>query len=107
VREKLLNDHNCLPVFLTDELVSKYYNGFCNGVLWPLFHYVPLPMYKAGGERKFDTDLWEAYKEANQLFAEAVVSIYQPKTDLVIFLMMNMYLHEVYFLFSSNDFTNP
>lgn len=46
VREKLLNEHKCLPVFLTDDLVSKYYNGFCNGVLWPLFHYVPLPMYK-------------------------------------------------------------
>jgi len=83
VREKLLKDYNCLPVFLSDEIVTKYYSGFCNGVLWPLFHYVPLPMYKAGGERKFDTDQWEAYQTANQLFADAVVSIFNPKTDLI------------------------
>ena len=32
VREKLLKDHNCLPGFLSDELVIKYYNGFSNDV---------------------------------------------------------------------------
>jgi hypothetical protein len=34
-------------------------------------------MYKAGGEKKFDNKLWEAYKEANIKFAEVVSSIYQ------------------------------
>jgi len=83
LRRRLLEEHNCLPVFLSDDIIERYYNGFSNGVLWPLFHYVPLSMYKAGTERKFDTDLWEAYKEANIAFAEAVMSIYQPKTDLI------------------------
>jgi trehalose-6-phosphate synthase len=46
VRQRLLAEHSCLPVFISDALVDKYYNGFSNGVLWPLFHYVPLPMYK-------------------------------------------------------------
>jgi len=82
VREQLLSEYHALPVFLSDDLVDKYYNGFSNDVLWPLFHYVPLPMYKAGNERKFDTELWEAYKEANILFAEAVLSVYQ-KNDLI------------------------
>lgn len=55
-----------MPVYLEQELMDKYYNGFSNDVLWPLFHYVPLPMYKAGMEKKFDNGLWEAYKEANK-----------------------------------------
>jgi len=70
VRRRLLAEHNCLPVFLSADLAHKYYNEFSNGVLWPLFHYCPLPMYKAGGERKFDMDLWLAYCEANIAFAE-------------------------------------
>jgi trehalose 6-phosphate synthase/phosphatase len=61
---------SCVPVFLEEDLVDLYYNGFCNDVLWPLFHYVPLPMYKAGSEKKFDNALWEAYKTANARFAE-------------------------------------
>jgi Glycosyltransferase family 20 len=48
-----------------------------NDVLWPLFHYVPLPMYKAGGEKKFDSNLWEAYKEANNKFADVVSAAYK------------------------------
>lgn len=27
VREKLLREYNAVPVFLSDELVHKYYNG--------------------------------------------------------------------------------
>mmetsp|Transcript_20182 Transcript_20182/g.63481 ORF Transcript_20182/g.63481 Transcript_20182/m.63481 type:complete len:996 (+) Transcript_20182:205-3192(+) len=76
VAERLLREHGCYPVFLEAELVTRYYNGFCNDVLWPLFHYVPLPMYQAGAEKKFDASLWEAYKEANSKFADAVLEVY-------------------------------
>ena len=65
VAERLMREHGCYPVFLDAQLVDRYYNGFCNDVLWPLFHYVPLPAYQAGAEKKFDARLWEAYKEAN------------------------------------------
>ncbi|CAM9645716.1 unnamed protein product, partial [Chrysoparadoxa australica] len=33
---------------------------------------------QAGGEKKFDSSLWEAYKEANMIFAEVVCSFYEP-----------------------------
>lgn len=66
VRERLAKEHSSVPVFLEQDLMDKYYNGFSNDVLWPLFHYVPLPMYKPGMEKKFDNGLWEAYKEANK-----------------------------------------
>ncbi|KAH8069108.1 hypothetical protein JL720_12012 [Aureococcus anophagefferens] len=77
VAERLMREHGCFPVFLEPQLVENYYNGFCNDVLWPLFHYVPLPMYQAGAEKKFDAHLWDAYTEANRRFAEAVMEVYK------------------------------
>jgi trehalose 6-phosphate synthase/phosphatase len=56
---------------LTDDQVVRYYEGFSNGVLWPLFHYlldqVPLQVRD-----------WEPYVEVNELFAEVVAQHYQP-----------------------------
>src|SRR5574337_1309720 len=38
VARRLDEELGCAPVFLPDRLVRLYYNGFCNGTLWPLFH---------------------------------------------------------------------
>ena len=55
-----------LPVDLTPEEVSGYYEGFSNRVLWPLFHYlldhIPLEAMQ-----------WEVYRRVNARFADAVV----------------------------------
>mmetsp|Transcript_10631 Transcript_10631/g.40041 ORF Transcript_10631/g.40041 Transcript_10631/m.40041 type:complete len:1009 (-) Transcript_10631:187-3213(-) len=77
IKERLWKEYKCVPVFITDELAAKFYNGFSNDVLWPLFHYVPLPMYKGSGEKKFDPSLWTAYKEANEQFAKVVMHIHE------------------------------
>src|SRR5689334_4587961 len=29
------------PVFLPHHVRDKFYNGFCNDTIWPLFHYFP------------------------------------------------------------------
>jgi trehalose 6-phosphate synthase len=58
-----------------DALAEKYYNGFSNDILWPLLHYEP-------GNTPFDPDLWNSYKEANQLFA-AEVAKHAGENDLV------------------------
>ncbi|CDF33503.1 unnamed protein product [Chondrus crispus] len=73
---------NCYPVYLSAADANLYYNGFCNEVLWPLFHYVPLPIVSSDGERKFDFKYWDAYSKANHRFAEAVMQVYEPG-DLV------------------------
>lgn len=78
LRKRFWDELNCLPVFLNAEDADLYYNGFCNDVLWPLFHYVPLPIVSGEGDRKFDMKYWEAYSKANHMFADAVMSIYQP-----------------------------
>jgi len=82
VRRQLLQEHNCYPVFLTESHAEMYYNGFCNDILWPLFHYVPLPIVGMDGERKFDFKYWHAYATANHKFAEAVMQIFN-KNDRI------------------------
>ncbi len=78
LRDRFWEELNCVPVFMNAEEADLYYNGFCNDVLWPLFHYVPLPIVSTEGDRKFDFKYWEAYSKANHRFAEAIMAIYQP-----------------------------
>jgi trehalose 6-phosphate synthase/phosphatase len=56
---------------LTHEQVTRYYEGFSNGVLWPLFHYLldQVPLHVRD---------WIPYKEVNQQFADLVAAQYRP-----------------------------
>jgi trehalose 6-phosphate synthase len=65
VNKRLMEEYSCQAVYLTDDIAEKHYNGFSNSILWPLFHYHP-------GEMNFDQVNWQAYREANVRFAEAV-----------------------------------
>jgi len=71
LRKELLEEHKCYPVFLKDEDADMYYNGFSNGVLWPLFHY----LYEKN--TTFNTEQWEAYKKVNQQFCDAIMEVYK------------------------------
>ncbi|CAM6105282.1 unnamed protein product [Calypogeia fissa] len=72
-----LAEKGCVPVFLDDETVDQYYNGYCNNVLWPLFHYIGLPQEDRLAATRSLQSQFAAYKRANKLFAEAVYSQYQ------------------------------
>jgi trehalose 6-phosphate synthase/phosphatase len=60
-----------VAVPLTDDQVARYYEGFSNGILWPLFHYLldQLPLHVRD---------WEPYVEVNEQFADIVAQQYQP-----------------------------
>src|SRR6266511_1231629 len=64
-----------VPVPLTDDQVTRYYERFSNGVLWPLFHYLldQIPLHVSD---------WDSYVEVNEVFAEVVAAQYQPD-DLI------------------------
>ncbi|CAM0958045.1 unnamed protein product [Alopecurus aequalis] len=65
------------PVFLDEDLMDQHYSGFCNNVLWPLFHYLGLPQdcnFKKSSD--FKSQL-KAYEKANQMFADAVCEIHK------------------------------
>lgn len=59
------------PLFVDKKLYNKYYNGFCNSTLWPLFHYFPSFV-------EFSHDTFNAYEETNQLFADKILSLLKP-----------------------------
>ncbi len=54
---------------------KEYYLGFCNGTLWPLFHYF------VDGFRYDDTQ-YEAYQRMNQRFARLLLPLLEPD-DLI------------------------
>ncbi|KAJ4711137.1 Trehalose-6-phosphate synthase [Melia azedarach] len=81
VAQKLLEDFNCVPTFLPNDLQKKFYLGFCKQQLWPLFHYM-LPMCPDHGDR-FDRFLWQAYVSANKIFADKVMEVINPDDDYV------------------------
>ncbi len=50
---------------------ERYYNGFCNSALWPLFHY-------AAGRFRYDNEDYEAYQSVNALFARKLATLLKP-----------------------------
>lgn len=72
---KDLHEENMHPVFLSRKEIKWYYEGFCNGTLWPNFHY--FNQYTL-----FDPKAWEYYKKVNQKFADAVAEIIEPNDTI-------------------------
>lgn len=68
---RLISEFRCHPVFLSATLSEKYYEGFCNRSIWPLFH-------SFTSYAKFSASEWEAYQRANRLFAEKIIELYRP-----------------------------
>jgi trehalose 6-phosphate synthase/phosphatase len=60
-----------VPVPLSADEVDRYYEQFCNGILWPALHYLigQLPLHVTG---------FDLYETVNRRFADAAVANYQP-----------------------------
>ncbi len=52
--------------------VDLHYNGFCNSVLWQLFHYIPLNLESKLSDTRTLNFQWKAHQEANRKFAEVI-----------------------------------
>jgi trehalose 6-phosphate synthase len=63
--------YELFPVPLSQEEVDRFYLGFSNSVLWPLFH-------DFLDACDFDPDYWRTYREVNRKFADAVVEVSEP-----------------------------
>lgn len=81
VSNLLLDKFNCVPAFLSSDLLSKFYHGFCKQHLWPLFHYM-LPLSADLGCR-FNRSMWQAYVSANKIFADKILEVISPDDDFV------------------------
>jgi trehalose 6-phosphate synthase/phosphatase len=70
-----LAEFNAHPVFLSESAMEKFYHGFCNKTIWPLFHYFPsYAVYEEG--------LYAHYQAVNRIFCEVVTRVMRPD-DLV------------------------
>ena len=61
-----LSESQLIPVFLSAEEISLYYEGFSNKTIWPHFHY--FTQYTTYSE-----DFWANYSQVNQKFAAVVI----------------------------------
>lgn len=58
------------PIFLESKVYNKYYNGFCNATLWPLFHYFPSYV-------EYDHETFKNYELVNQIFSDRILETLQ------------------------------
>jgi len=70
IREELAEE-NCLPVFLSEKQIERYYLGFSNKTIWPLFHYFPTRTI-------WEDSFWKSFIQVNQAFYKAVEKIVAP-----------------------------
>ena len=56
------------PVTISRDEVSKFYSGFANEIIWPLFHDMP-------SRCDFDPEYWEVYQRVNRRFAQVTAEI--------------------------------
>ncbi len=66
-----LRQQKLLPVFLSQEEITQYYEGFSNEILWPVFHYMPT-------YARYESSYWEFYESVNKKFSDAINSILEP-----------------------------
>ncbi|QSE96206.1 bifunctional alpha,alpha-trehalose-phosphate synthase (UDP-forming)/trehalose-phosphatase [Fulvivirga lutea] len=69
--KKKLESQNMKPVFLAQEEITLYYEGFSNETLWPNFHYFnQYALYRKS--------YWDAYEKVNQKFCDEILSELEP-----------------------------
>ena len=71
VRAYAEQEYNSSPVFVPDERMDRFYHGFCNKTIWPLFHYFPTLTH-------YEEENWQEYRQVNRLFSEAVLKVLRP-----------------------------
>ena len=69
--ERWRKERGYVAVDLPSDLARKFYQGYANQTLWPLFHSFTTRF-------DYDADLWAAYVAANRRFRDAVLEELEP-----------------------------
>jgi trehalose 6-phosphate synthase/phosphatase len=72
IENELIDNYKSYPVFISPAEIGKYYYGFSNRTLWPLFHY--FSTYCA-----YEESEWIAYKRVNQEFFQKAFDLAGPR----------------------------
>jgi trehalose 6-phosphate synthase/phosphatase len=69
--KNLLQAQHSYPIFLSPAELEKYYYGFTNKTIWPLFHYFSTYC-------SYEESEWQAYKKVNQKFLKKIAELAAP-----------------------------
>jgi len=72
VSSELMSKYNSHPVFLSEKAMDKFYLGFCNKTIWPLFHYFPMLA-------NYSSEQWNQYVSVNEAFCDAIIEAARPQ----------------------------
>jgi len=75
LRDVARREHDAYPILFGAADMDRFYHGFCNSTLWPLFHY--FPTYATYREED-----WETYRSVNQRFCDALLEIVRPGDEI-------------------------
>ncbi len=64
-----------VPLYLNEEEINGFYEGFSNEVLWPIFHYIST-------YANYDLHNWETYKRVNERFRDIIVQHAAPNDTI-------------------------
>jgi alpha,alpha-trehalose-phosphate synthase [UDP-forming] len=63
------HEYSVHPVFMSAAEKTRFYDGCCNQIIWPLFHGLP-------SRCCFESAYWQSYRTSNEKFARAVETIW-------------------------------
>lgn len=66
-----LKEMRLSPVFLTEQEIELFYEGFSNEILWPIFHYM-------SPYARYDDKYWNVYRQVNEKYKQAVLQVAEP-----------------------------
>lgn len=64
--KSLREDQRLIAIDIPKNSYDRYYNGYSNGIIWPLFH-------NFLGTMDFSEEYFDSYREVNKLFAEKIL----------------------------------
>ena len=72
LRSKFQTEVDAYPVFVSENAIEKFYHGFCNKTIWPIFQYFP-------SYASYDEEYWAHYKRVNETYCDGVMEIIEPE----------------------------
>ncbi len=68
ISDRLRQEHKSVAVALREDEIEQFYFGFCNNIVWPLFHYFPT-------YADYSEELWHAYRSVNEKYFDRVLEV--------------------------------
>ena len=72
VKASQTRSYTLRSVSLTEDEIAKFYSGFANEIIWPLFHDMP-------SRCNFDPEYWEIYQRVNRKFGKVTAETATPE----------------------------